>query len=221
MKGGGLILIYRNLLISVGLSLLYYLTVRLFVVYGLISSFTLIGDVKPVVYAFFLIYFVYLSLSYMDTLPNMLLIRFRKYSKAFRWLMKRLAISNLLFSFVFTAILVVLLIANGREISMIYTMKFFLLIQMPLLLINMVMVLAHLFYNERVAFISGMLFFLIGSFIVSFDGSAKPFSPIYLYLAPTNSIGEISKLIAVFISYVVVLLIIFWIGVKMKRGVKE
>lgn len=208
---------YRNFLLATGLSSLYYLTIRIFVNYGLITGFTLLGDIKPVVYAFYLTYFAYISLSYLDLLSNMVLIRLQSYSKALWWLVKKLFLSNIMFTFVNTLIVVLLLISSDREISLFYTLKFLLLIQMPLLLINMIMVITHLFYNERAAFINGILFFVFGSFIVTFDGSARAYSPIYLYLAPLNTFGQALKLLVIFLIYVVILLGIFCIGLRVKR----
>ncbi len=196
---------------------MYYMTVRLFVIYGLMSEFTLLGESYQAVFAFYLTYFAFISVYYSDMINSMTLVRYKTYTKAIYEITKILVKDNLIFTTIYTCIILFILTLNQREISIFYSIKFYILINICLLLIGILLVTLHLLFNSRIAFIGAVLYFLIMSRFVSVDGTSNAYSPIYLYLAPVDSITELGKLIGIIVMYIFLILIFFQV---IRRGRK-
>lgn len=188
---------------------MYYMTVRLFVIFGLMSEFTLLGESYQAVFAFYLTYFAFISVYYSDMINSMALVRYKTFTKAIYENTKVLIKDNLIFTTVYMIIILFVLNSNHREISIFYSIKFYILINICLLLIGILLVTLHLLFNDRIAFIGTVLYFLVMSRLVSIDGTSNVYSPIYLYLAPVDSVIELGKLIGIIVMYTFLILVFF------------
>lgn len=210
-------MVIRKVTYALFLSFIYYMTVRLFVLYGAMSEFTLLGESRHAIFAFYLTYFAFISIYYVDSINSMYLIRYKSCKNAIRWMMKKLFYHNVIFTTIFTLVMLYILYLNHREISLFYTLKFYILIHVCLLILNLFIVVIHLLFNERIAIICAIILFLIASFFVSVDGTAHPYTPVYLYLAPLNSWGEIVRLVVFTSLYFFSLIAFFYMTWKVKR----
>ena len=197
---------------------MYYMTVRLFVIYGLMSEFTLLGESYQAVFAFYLTYFAFISIYYSSMINSMWLIRYKTYSKAIFKFSSEIIKDNLIFTTIYTSVILIILFINQREVSIFYSIKFFILINICLLLLGLLLVILNILFNSRVAFIGAVFYFLIMSLFVSVDGTANPYSPIYLYLAPINTIIELGKLIGIIIIYLFSILAFFQVIKKVQKS---
>jgi hypothetical protein len=196
---------------------MYYMTVRLFVIYGLMSEFTLLGESYQAVFAFYLTYFAFISVYYSDMVNSMSLVRYKTYTIAIFETTKRLMKDSLIFTTIYTIIILLILLLNLREIGIFYAIKFYILINICLLLLGLLLVALHLLFNSKIAFIGTVLYFLLMSLFVSVDGTANPYSPIYLYLAPVNSIVEFGILTGLILLYVSMILVFFHAVKKVRK----
>jgi hypothetical protein len=210
-------LIINKALYSLFLSFMYYMTVRLFVIYGLMSEFTLLGESYQAVFAFYLTYFAFISVYYSDMVNSMSLVRYKTYTIAIFETTKRLMKDSLIFTTIYTIIILLILLLNLREIGIFYAIKFYILINICLLLLGLLLVALHLLFNSKIAFIGTVLYFLLMSLFVSVDGTANPYSPIYLYLAPVNSIVEFGILTGMILLYVSMILVFFHAVKKVRK----
>ncbi len=196
---------------------MYYMTVRLFVIYGLMSEFTLLGESYQAVFAFYLTYFAYISVYYSEKINSMSLIRYKAYTRAINKITTGLMKDNLIFTTIYTIIILFILTLNQKGVSIFYTLKFYILINVCLLLVCLLLVALHLLFNSNIAFIGAVLYFLIMSLFVSVDGTANVYSPIYLYLAPIGSIVEMGILLGFIGLYIVIILVSFQAVKKVRK----
>lgn len=195
---------------------MYYMTVRLFVIYGLMSEFTLLGESYQAVFTFYLTYFAYISIYYYDMINSMSLVRYKTYTTAIYAIIRRLLKDNLIFITIYSGVIVLILLLSERDLNTIYIVKFFILINICFLLLGLVLIVLHLLFNSKVAFVGAVLYFLIMSLFVSPDGTSNAYSPIYLYLAPLNTMIDLVKLISIIAIYFL-LISVFFLLVKKAR----
>gem|GEM_PF-6288933 len=208
-----------NKVLYVGfLSFMYFMTVRLFAIYGLISEYTLLGGSYQSIFAFYLTYFLFIAVYYSDIINSMTLIRYKTYSKALNGILKYLFKNNLLFTTIYTIVIMTNIYSIKAQINLLYTIKFYILINICLLLISFFIIVLHLLFNSKMAMIGAILYFLIASLFVSANGTVNFYSPIYLFLAPMSSIIEDIKIVSVILFYFGLILTIFW-GVRKVRKI--
>ncbi|MCR6095109.1 hypothetical protein HXA31_13270 [Salipaludibacillus agaradhaerens] len=202
---------------SILLSSIYLLIVSTMVNYGLINGFDFLSDSKPVVFAFYITYFIYISIFIIDSMPSMLIVRFNRYKNLFWWLLKRFISLNVIYTVTYIIITFIFLVLNENIISVYEILKFFILMQFSLLVINMVMIVFQIKYNETIAILSGVTLFLVSSLTVSFDGYANPYSIIYMYLFPIFSTGDFLRLLFTCLAYLIFIFLLFKFFIKMMR----
>jgi hypothetical protein len=185
--------------------------------YGLINGYDFLSDSKPVVFAFYITYFIYISIFIIDSMPSMLIVRFNRYKNLFCWLLKRFISLNVIYTVTYIIITFIVLVLNENIISVYEIVKFFILMQFSLLVINMVMIVFQIKYNETIAILSGVTLFLLSSLTVSFDGYANPYSIIYLYLFPIFSTEDFLKLFLTCLAYLIFIFLLFRFFIKTMR----
>jgi hypothetical protein len=185
--------------------------------HGLINGYDFLGNSKPVVFAFYITYFIYIAIFIIDSMPSMLIVRFNGYKDLFWWLLKKVISLNVIYTVTYIIITFIILVLNENIISVYEVVKFFILMQFSLLIINMVMIIFQMKFNETIAILCGMTLFLVSSLTVSFDGHANPYSIIYLYLFPIFSAGDFLKLLFTCLAYLVFIFLLFKFSIKTMR----
>lgn len=199
------------------LAYLYYCIINIFPYDAQLLPTKFIGDSIASTIAFYLLYLLYINSFQLFFVNSMYLVRSKNIYHAIMGVIYRLLPLNLLYSIIFVSVINLVNWRAFNEIDLIYSLQFFILINISMVLLNLVLVTTHILFGVVVSFISSFFLIVLNIFAILYQDDASDFSylPLSLHAVSVTRFLDALVVAGVFLCY---LLVIFG-SIKIIRGV--
>lgn len=208
-------MVYKySILKALLLSYIYYCIIYTFPYGSQLSPNMFISDNLNSFIPFFLLYLFFINNFQMFFANSMFLVRNKSLSNSVLGILKELVPLNILYTFIFVFVINIVNIQHFGKVDLIYSVKFFMLINLCFIFLNLVVIIPRIIWGGISSFISALFFIMLSIFSILFKKESDDFLflPLSLHAMPLNTFKDFLIVISIFSLYIcLIFLFIFFV----------
>ncbi len=205
------------------LSYLYYCIVFTFPYSMKISPNLFIGDNLNSFTSFFLLYLIFINNFQAFFSNSMFLARNKSFYSTVLRILKSLLPMNILYTLVFIIVINIVNFQHFGRIDLLYTIKFFVLINLCFILLNFISVIFRILWGGTASLIGGLSLVVLNIFSILYKKEGQDFlyMPLSLHEAPTSTLQDLLKLVMILFLYASLAFLFIFLIKKIYYGRKK